>query len=129
MQILLRLVSRDRFNIVDGQRLYYGLKGADVLDRVQWIVQTPTDYWKHNGLDPDQRAKIDAILHEPNKATISADQTMPRRKRSLAICTWPSAFEKAVKKHDTCSDGNDKTDNTNVSDNATNDADIVLGKM
>ena len=35
MQILLRLVSRDRFNIVDGQCLYYGLKGADVLDRVQ----------------------------------------------------------------------------------------------
>ena len=129
MQILLRLVAWNCFDIVDGQCLNYRLKRPHILDRIQRIVETPDNYWQHNGLDSDQRAKIDAILHKTNEAAISADQTVPRGERSFAICTRPATFKKAVKEHNTCRDSDDEADYTDVSDDTANDADIVLWEM
>lgn len=129
VQILLGFVTRHSFHIVYWKHLNYCLECSNIFLVIETVVEWPADDREDNSLDPKEGAKIYTIFHEPQKWAIRPDQTMSRGKRSGAISSTLTAFQKAIKHHNTGSHCNNETDNTYIADHTSNDWHIVLGQV
>ena len=54
VQVLLRLVPRYCFLVVNGKSLNDGLERAHILDRIQRVVEAPAYYRQHYGLNTNE---------------------------------------------------------------------------